>query len=287
MYNRRMSVIFKILIFTFSLSSFADCVGPASQLLKEKAEKSLFTRQTWTHRYLNCDSDTFDLEGIIHEAVHTEDLGAPPGLTYAELEQWAANPGLIRLNVMLLDGSKIGELQIGALPKPKHLITEFLQKYYPDVIDNEGHALNEFLELYIRDESIRSAVSFNIGQVTEFNGYIHGLRTESRIKSPTEPLWQRYGVLSFMFFFKAYLYQLKNNHQDIWKKLSTKHNSEFITALFSQAEEVLSTTQHCNTMDHTERDDLFKLFSDSKLFDGLVEVLASRPDLLKSILCLR
>lgn len=194
-----------------------DCLGQAISLLVIESEKNIFQRHPFTHQFLDCNSNTLGLEAVIHEATHFEDLGVPAGFNEKEVEIWLSKASNVNFNLFLIDNSKRGEIEVNQAPEPQESILSFLKEYYPNILSDESHTIQSFLNLYIRDLATLSSYSFSKGLVTELNAYTHGLMIEQRLKLNThELLSQRYGILSFLFFFKAYLFELKNHNPSLW-----------------------------------------------------------------------
>jgi hypothetical protein len=264
----------------------SDCIEQAFSLLKHESEKNAFLRHTWAHQFIDCESATLGIEVVIHEAVHFEDLGVPAGINEEELVVWFQKPSNIKFNIFLIDGSKGGEINVANLPKPQKMIMSFLKKYYPHILNDDSHTLQSLLEGYITDSQMLSSYSLSKGLTTEFNAYMHGLRTEVNAYSDqNEKPMQRYGVLGFMFFFKAYLYEVQKQYPSIWKKLVSPKNAEKVIALFQQSVDVLEMSEHCSTMDEFERNDLFGLFADQKYMSAVKEILINQSDLLARLSC--
>lgn len=271
--------------FGAELSQHDGCNEVAYQTLKDDGEKFIFNRHTWTHQFIDCNSSTYAMEIVIHEATHFEDLGVPAGVNQVELEKWFSNPKNIKFNQYLISGQKNGEMQLKTSPKPKTFILKFLKTNYPNILSDDSHMLQSFLEGYINDTSMLASYSFTKGIVTELNGYVHGLKVEQRIKGNGHELEQRYGVLGFLFFAKAYLAQIKKDLPSVWKEIKTAQNLQLLINLFRDASTVLMTSDHCNTMDEMEKRDLFSLVSDPKYLGAMEEVLASQPDIINKIVC--
>lgn len=266
-------------------SKLSDCSELAYQKLKDDSEKLIFSRHTFTHQFIDCMSPTYGTEIVIHEAVHFEDLGVPAGINQVDLEKWFSNPNNIKFNQYLLSGQKNGELQLKKSPKPKTLIINFLQTNYPNILNDDSHMLQSFLEIYVNDTDALVSYSFSKGIITELNGYIHGLKIEQRIKGNNKQLEQRHGVYGFLFFMKAYLAQIKKDHRSVWKEIKTHQNIKHLINLLRDASTVLVASDHCNTMGEIEKRDLFSIVSDPKHLGEMEEILVTQPEILSKILC--
>ncbi len=265
-----------------------NCVGQVESLLTEASEILVFKKHTFTHIFADCNEAKFGADIVLHEAVHFEDLGVPAGLNEQELMVWYSDPSNINFNLLLIDGSRLGEMQSQNLPMPRDLILNFLKKNYPSIYSDPNHSIQSLVDGYLKDHSTLASFSFVRGLTTELNAYIHGLRAEQRIKRSLGiggSIYQRYGVLGFMFFFKAYLSELRTSYPAHWNSIVNSSDKSYIKEIFAEALIVLKFSDHCNTMDWFERNEFFALFEDQNYFLAVENIVGKNSSLLKEILC--
>ncbi len=262
-------------------TSAFSCENRAKALLNDQEKYVINKHPLMLKAYLDCNSKTYGLEVIIHEAVHMEDVGAPKFKTFKELERWSKNEENIKFNLYTTEHKYLGEIAVNDFPTPNELVNTFLRQNYPDIIEDDSNAILSLVEGYIDDLGTLAARSFSQG-ITELNAYAHGLKTEYRLKKEHE---QRYGLLGFTFFLKAYLYQLKKEYPEKFDQLKSLPNRNYISSLLHQTADVLVETSHCTNMDETELRDFIPLLSDERYLDAIKEILLSDLEL-KRILCL-
>lgn len=281
---------FFVLTLNSAFSADVNCLLEAKNFLKEPNEFYLFESHISLHAFADCERPTKGIDVIIHEAVHFEDLGAPAGLSYAELKKWHKENPVVKANFINLNNKHVGSIELSKSPSPKKLVMGFLKQNYPNVMKSKKHPIHEWLDTYILDKETFASTSFPNG-LTELNAYIHGLRVEYRIietlaaDNPYKNLLgQRHGLWHFLFVLKAYLYELKFQNPRQWAEMSADNNSNIISSMLKDALEVLSSSNHCNLINEDEIQ-LFSIFSDRKYFDGLSGVIKNTDDLNK-ILCI-
>jgi hypothetical protein len=273
------------LIFCSSLAiaSRPPCWDLIMKHLKEPSEKYLFTVHPVLHSFIDCEQPGFGLPILIHEASHFEDLGIPHYASAEDIQLWWEEGRFFEFSLYSLDGKKHGEMSIKNAPKPQMLILKFLKRNHPEVMANESHTIHSFVEGYLNDPDVYSSYLFTKGLVTELNAYTHGLRIESRYPAKRDSANQRYGVLSFLIFFKAYIYEAKTD-TTLWIQLKRPENSKYMQLLFKQAARMLKLTNHCQNMNDFERKDLHGLLIVESSLGPLRELLQDEHSL-REILC--
>lgn len=219
-------------------------------------------------QFLDCQSETLGLEVIIHEAAHMEDVGAPAFSSAEEMGKWFEDLSRINFDLTLMSYEKIGELKTKDFPSPHVMVNAFMQKHYPEILSDDGHSIHSLLKDYIDDLNMLSANSFSMG-LTELNAYAHGLRTEFQVARKFE---SRKGLFGFLFFLKAYLYQLRDTDPAKFSLLLKPENKIYLTKLIDQSAEVLKQTSHCTSLEPIERRDFFNLLNDKNFFEGFEEI---------------
>ncbi len=280
-----------ILFSLSSASSAADCTQEAFKLLEEESEIYVVDRHTMMHGFLDCSLSTFGMEVVVHEAVHTEDLGVPAGLKLEELENWFIENPNAEANLFSLDKKHIGAISLLNAPTPKVLVLKFLSENYPDVMGDSEHPIHDWLAAYILDETTYASNSFPRG-LTELNAYIHGLRFEARVKKdlPNSDaskflMGQRHGLYHFLFLLKAYVHELKQAAPNSWVSLNQKLNQEIIKSLITDAKTSLVSSQHCAPIIDIDEKALFDLLADPKFFNELRSLLQESALDLDTVLC--
>ena len=174
---------------------------------------------------INCKSSTYHIEVAVHEAVHMMDLNLnmDEALKLSEKKlneipkyQFRSKTDVLKLNDL-------------GLPRPYDMVNSFVERSFPELLEEKDSGFVSFYKDYITDKTTASSLSFEYGFSTELNAYVHGTIIEDRLKRKNRKslkhdpldkvLGQRQGGIFFLSLHHVYLSELKKNNPKEFKKL--------------------------------------------------------------------
>jgi hypothetical protein len=279
-YGDDMKLLLMICLLIAVTNSSASCESQARTSLNQNERYLVGKHPLMFKMFIDCSAPDFGIGVVIHESVHMEDLGAPKFTTERQMARWFQNESNIKFNLFTVEQRKIGELSTDQFPTPNKMINRFLEENYKNVLEDESHSLHSLLDGYINDLHTLAARSFSRG-LTELNAYGHGLISEHRLKGISN---QRYGLLGFTFFLKAYLFQLSKEYPSKFRELMNANNRAYISKIMEQTAGALTISEHCSNMDEIELRDFLPLLADEAFSTPLRSILID-PRILDLMTC--